>query len=266
MPGPYSSQHAARLRTHLHSIQTAVHAMDRSIAHNLPGAIDYYPRSDGTERRKEVIRRSKMKLGLKTVVTMPSEVHSLLQILDLQELDGVYDLWSGTGTIEAVMAEAFVEVRSSDWNPYAVGEQADALSTVTYQRLRERPGGLQAIVSSPDFSVIDIAVAFAVAAVEVVACLHVPGDYMSNAHSARIDFLMDLRAQGRLMLIQCLPKGPTGRSNMWLVVFKNNINKSQFIRDGFSRPIMYTEDVDEEGTTLHRAMVWEDIMWDDSPQ
>ena len=117
------------------------------------------------------------------------------------------------------MAEAFVEVHSSDWNPHAVGEQADALSTVTYQHLKGCPGGLQAIVSSPDFSVIDIAVrALAVAAVDVAACLHVPGDYMSNAHTARICYLVDLRAQGRLMLIQCLPKGPTGRSNMWLVV------------------------------------------------
>ena len=164
------------------------------------------------------------------------------------------------------MDAACVEVRSSDWNnPHAVGEQADALRTVTYERLRGRPGGLQAIVSSPDCSVIDIAVAFAVAAVDVVACLHVPGDYMSNAPAASIDYLVDIRVQGRLMLIQCLPKGPTGRSNMWLVVFKNNVNKSQYIRDGFNRPIMYTENVDEEGTTLHRAMVWEDVMWDDPP-
>ena len=54
-----------------------------------------------------------------------------------------------------------------------------------------------------------------------VACVHVPGHYVTNAHPARLAWLRRLRDQGRLALLLGLPRGATGRRCLWVLVFRD---------------------------------------------
>jgi hypothetical protein len=188
-----------------------------------------YPRSDGNETPVECKRRSKLELGLPTVVTTPSEVRSLLSLINLDNVDSICDPWSGTGTIAAVFLHVGLTVESLDANPRSPAIRRNALDVNTYSSLRDRAQELDVIVCSPDFSVLDIAIPLAVQAVKIMACIHVPGDYLSNAHIARIEYFLDLRTERRLFVAQNLPKGPTGRSNQWLIVFACGINARDYL-------------------------------------
>jgi hypothetical protein len=189
---------------------------------------------------------------------MPSEVRSLLAIVNFTALDGIYDLWSGTRTIEMVLYQERILVHSSDANPRSPAEHADALDVATYSARRSRPGGLQVIISSPDFRFVDLAIPLAVHAVGLVACFHVPGDYLSNAHPARMLYFLKLRTQNRLHVIQNLPKGPTGRSNMWVVIFQAGIDRNSLLHG--DAPIMYASHKEFDGTLQYRAQVWSDLV------
>jgi hypothetical protein len=94
----------------------------------------------------------------------------------------------------------------------------DALQPSTYCEL-QREHALDAVVMSPFFTVLDLALPLAVLFAERVVCCHVPGHYVTNAPPARMTWLKGLQSEGRLMLIVGLPRGPTGRRCMWLIIF-----------------------------------------------
>ena len=271
MPGHYTPTHVNRVAKDLREIRTAVDAMRSSSPS--PGLIPQhtkidpctpYPVSDGWERTPETKRRSKMPLGLETIVTMPSEVRTLLQFVDLTNITGIYDLWSGTRTIEMVLYQHSVKVHSSDFNPKSPAGHADAMDVATYSGYKQRPEGLKVIISSPDFRLVDIAVALAVQAVELFACIHVPGDYLSNAHPARLQFFMHLRAKKRIILIQNLPKGPIGRSCQWIVIFQKMIDPRRFLVGKVLA--LYVENTDQEGELQYRGQVWADTPSSPTPR
>ena len=245
MPGPYSPPHIARMAHMLTVVRLSVMDITRV------GISEQYPQADGYESAREVHRRSKMDLGLQTVVTMPSEIHGLCRVLDWEKISqwGIYDLWAGTGTIAKVFRQYGVHIRSCDANPAAPAEQRDALDIETYRELAAREEGIGAIVSSPDFRFVDLALALAVKAARIVTCFHVPGDYLSNGHPARITYFLELKAQGRVAMAQNLPKGPTGRSNQWLIVFGPAVRHKDYLL-----PVMYSEQ--EGGHDKHRIMMY----------
>ena len=90
---------------------------------------------------------------------------------------------------------------------------------------------LDAVVMSPFFTVLDLALPLAVQHAQRVVCCHVPGHYVTNAPRARMDWLTQLQAEERLMLIVGLPRGPTGRRCMWLIIFR-----TKRLRDRMTRP------------------------------
>jgi hypothetical protein len=245
----------------------SVDAYDKVACDNIYHRLLHYPRSQGTKNHLEVARRSRMDLSIETIVSIPSEVHSLMAVMCFQDARGVYDFWSGTGTISQVLREYDVPVRNFDINPGSPARQADALDLQTYTSQQASKNGslnavgINVIILSPDFRFVDLAVVLAVRAVNQVACIHVPANYIASGHQARINYFNDLRAQGRLLQIQCLPKGPTGFSNQWIVVFQNGIDKRHLLHTG--EPIMYSDRRLEDGTLHHRALVTHDLSFDD---
>ena len=96
----------------------------------------------------------------------------------------------------------------------------------------------------------------AIEAVELVACFHVPGDYLSNAHAARLQYFLELRAQKRVRLIQNFPKGPVGRSNMWVIIFQAGVDKKPLTAGGTAH--LYADHTEADGSLQYRGMVWDD--------
>jgi hypothetical protein len=151
--------------------------------------------------------------------TGENEVHALAAFLDLSQLSTAVDPWTGTGTIARLLGQRGMHVRTNDIAfVHKAHTHADALQPAFYRAASSKMG-IDAIITSPWFTALDIALPLAVLASRVVACMHVPGHYVTDAHPARADYLRGLMREGRLHLLWNLPRGPMGRRCGWLIVF-----------------------------------------------
>jgi transposase InsO family protein len=157
------------------------------------------------------------------VVTQPAEVDPLLETIDLSHCLYVFDPWSGTGGVQLALRAQSISVVCNDINvTHDAHYHLDALQPSTYHKVTHVHGRPDAIVCSPWFRVLDLALPLAVMFAGSVACVHVPGHYVTNAHPARLAWLCRLRDAGRLVLLLGLPRGATGRRCIWVVVFKDS--------------------------------------------
>ena len=161
-------------------------------------------------------------LSLPLAPTSGAEVESLCDFLDLTQLGVVLDPWVGTGTVARVLESRGVTTRTNDLNPSRKAHtHLDALQPGLY-RSTARQVSIDGVITSPWFAVLDIALPLAVLAARTVACVHVPGHYVTDAHPARCAYLKGLMAQGRLHILWNLPKGAMGRRCGWLLVFASS--------------------------------------------
>ncbi len=157
--------------------------------------------------------------------TKHAEVRALCQLLDLSQLGVVLDPWAGDGAIRRELSKTGVPVVDNDLNPERpTSMHGDALQPDFYRAVETR-APVDAVVTSPWFAILDLALPLAVSAARVVACVHVPGHYVSDAHPARAKYLAALMRAGRLHILWNLPKGPMGRRCAWLLVFASPLIK-----------------------------------------
>ena len=172
---------------------------------------------------------------------MHEEIMPLLDILDFTQLGQIVDPWSGTGTVCKSLATKNISVITNDIDESCKADtHLDALHP-SYYTLAMRTVGLDAIITSPWFAMLDLAVPLAANAVNSVACVHVPGHYVTDAPQRRADYMVRLMQAGRLLIIFNLPKGPLGRRCAWLVIFataamKEALTKSE---NRVAAPFMY---------------------------
>ncbi len=76
-------------------------------------------------------------------------------------------------------------------------------------------------VVCPWFTVLDMAVPLLVQQARAVACIHVPGSYLSSGVSARYRYLRRLQEEGRLVVLFGAPRSVMGWRCAWLLVFKS---------------------------------------------
>jgi site-specific DNA-cytosine methylase len=156
------------------------------------------------------------------VATEEAEVVALLRAVDLERVDGVLDPWCGTGTIARVLRRKGLEVATNDINVFHEAHfHLDALRPEFWRAVVKAAVPHGAIVMSPLFGVLDLALPLAVLFMDRVVCCHVPGHYVTDATPARLAWLRRLKAAGRLLLVLGLPRGPMGRRCMWIVVFRD---------------------------------------------
>jgi len=148
----------------------------------------------------------------------------------------VVDPFNGTGAIAAalkgagcsrVLTNDICDLRAADMHVDAL---QPAFSDHAGQRLG-RP--VDAVVSSPWFTVLDIALPLLVAAAQTVVCLHVPGHYVSSGVMPRYAYLQELQRQGRLVVLFGVPRAAMGWRCAWLVVFRNAAVKRALLRPGW---------------------------------
>jgi hypothetical protein len=140
------------------------------------------------------------------------------------------DPWAGSGTIKQALSKHGVPVFDNDLNPGRPTDMhEDALQPAFYRKARTL-AEIDAVVTSPWFTVLDFALPLAVSAARMVACVHVPGHYVTDAHRARASYLAALMDAGRMHIMWNLPKGPMGRRCAWLLVFAKPQLKNMLIR------------------------------------
>jgi len=111
-------------------------------------------------------------------------------------------------------------------------EARDALQPGNYRTWRDKYGSCDAVITSPWFAVLDIAVPLAVMASRVVACVHVPSYYLTDMTESRARYFRKLSLEGRLHVIGHLEHGPIGRRCIWVLVFKNPLVRAKMLQEG----------------------------------
>jgi hypothetical protein len=175
---------------------------------------------------------------LPIVCTTDAEVEFLLSRVLLQQCQLVLEPFAGAGTITRVLCAAGCpRVFANDLSVlHPADAHLDACQPASYAALERLAGApIDAIVTSPWFSVLDVALPLLVDAARVVACVHVPGHYLSSGPLPRFAYLQSLQRQGRLLILYGLPRGPTGWRCAWLVVFRSAAIKRALLLPGFRR-------------------------------
>ena len=166
------------------------------------------------------------------VATTAQELQALQDLLDFSQISAVLDPWAGTGVIKRELGKTGMLVVDNGINPqHRTDLHMDALQPALYLHAAKHCA-VDAVVSSPWFAVLDLALPLAIAASRMVACVHVPGHYITDAHPIRARYLAELMAAHRLHVLWNLPKGPMGRRCGWLLVFASPALKRALVRKG----------------------------------
>ncbi len=149
-----------------------------------------------------------------------AEAARLLNTLDMAAVDGVTDPWAGTLVIAKAVWASGKAVCTNYWDREAETDtHEDALQPSFFERLANR-WDLDAIITCPNPCWLDIALPLAARAAHLVACVLVPGNYVTDAPSPRKAWFRQLQETGRLHLMLGMPKGDLARSQVWVIVFK----------------------------------------------
>ncbi len=155
---------------------------------------------------------------LQCVPTIDAEVKWLLQRVDLGDCRHALEPFNGMGAISAALrAAGLAQVRTNDLASSRPSDlHEDASQPGFYRRCAQKFGAPSVIVTSPWFSVLDIALPVIVESATVVACIHVPGHYLASELGPRYAYLRRLQQCGRLVVLFGLPRGPLGwLSDVW---------------------------------------------------
>jgi len=180
-------------------------------------------------------------VGTTLVMTLPSEIDDLLEHVDFASAGFIVDPWAGACSIEArFRTRGLQSVISNDLNPHSPApHHLDALQPPSYDSWALLASSLSshmgAVVTSPHWAFLDLAIGLAVDAAEEVACLHVPPAYLMQPPSRRRQFFKELMDQNRLFVLQCRNPGTVGRLCTWLVIFSSASTRQRLGRSPAAR-------------------------------
>ena len=158
---------------------------------------------------------------LPCVETMLEEVERLVECVDLSRFRRGVDMWSGNGTIAAALSDYGITLVNNDLDHNkAAGYHLDALQPSSYKAIGDAvPGALDLVVSSPWFSLLDLALPLAASCTTALACIHVPGHYLSNPILPRTEWFSRRVQEGRLHVVWGRECNKTlKRRCLWVIV------------------------------------------------
>ncbi len=134
-----------------------------------------------------------------------------------------------------LLAAGLAQVRTTDLASSRPADlHEDALQPGFYRRYAQKFGAPSVTVTSPWFSVLDIALPVIVESAKVVACIHVPGHYLASGLGPRYAYLVRrLQQYGRLVVLFGLPRGPLRWRCAWILVFKSAALRARLLRSGW---------------------------------
>ena len=147
--------------------------------------------------------------------TVPEEVQVLLRALDFSGCSVSYDTIAGSSTIvEQFRVQGYTVVQNDITSYWQHPSAVDALQPYTYDWVVP-----QVIVSSPPFDALDMAAPLMAAKAGAIACIHVPGHWLTSRRVGRQRWLQQGAMEGRLHIIMGLPREATGQECAWFLVF-----------------------------------------------
>jgi transposase InsO family protein len=153
--------------------------------------------------------------------TPPEDYAVLRQAIDWDSLGTVLDPWAGAGGTAAAFPRHRVILTDVVNRTPRLSAMANALEPSHQDELMATNGGqFDAVVCSPAFAFLDLAVPAGIRCARYLAAFHVPGGYVTDAPPARKAFLQKLDDEGRRVDLYGLPiLKQTGVRHIWIVVF-----------------------------------------------
>ena len=168
--------------------------------------------------------------SLPVAPTGEAEVKELLRHVDLAQATGLVEPFVGTGIIAQSLRKVGLKMVTNDLNPRHGGQYSmDACQPSSWRVLGAHLGAKGAVVTSPWFNVLDLALPLMVEQAPVV-CVHVPYSYVPSGGIARQAYLAQLACEGRLLLVMGLERQGNLRNCAWLCVFRNKELREQMVR------------------------------------
>lgn len=203
--------------------------------------ISYPPRCSGDESDAEILERSVAAHGLSgstLLLTMPTEIHRLADIVDLSSdaVGTIFDPWAGTLSIESVLSKYHgARVISNDFNPASPAQfHMDALRSTTYDLAetyaQEQGSSVGAIVTSPHWRLLDMAMPLAIQRAASVVCFHVGAQFFDSAPARRRQFWQKLSDENRRVDVQLSQRNTASGTSRWLIVFKTEAEKRRLCK------------------------------------
>lgn len=163
------------------------------------------------------------------VETMNDEVTRLLEIVNFQSIRKILEPFDGTGTISNVLKKSLskdVKIITNDICPEHGNPELceNALDNKLYNEI----GQVDAIITSPWFVMLDIAIPLMLKHCKSFLAIHCPSYYMTNAPNPRLKFIKKLAKENRVISISSMTRNnPTRMSCIWLVIFKDEDEKKK---------------------------------------
>ena len=170
---------------------------------------------------------------------MSTEIWQLIDAIRFERLTIAADPWAGVGTIGEVLP---IKTYSSDLNPiYWYREKIDALSEDVIRWLQRC--NADAVVCSPWFTVLDLAIPRLLTYGAKVTCIHAPAHYITNMPPPRRTWMTNYMRKGLVVVVGLRDIGPLGRRCCWILFFKDSSTRRQLLTldersleyDGYSR-------------------------------
>jgi hypothetical protein len=170
--------------------------------------------------------------GPERVLTAIAEYDTLLQHLNLSVVRTAWDPWCGTGTTAHRLLEhphsAHVHTILSDVDPsVAADHYGDALDPRFLYGIRDVYRGIDIFVTSPWFTMLDLALPLMIGVAAAAVFCHVPGHYLTNMPEARRDWFR-VNAP-HVHIVSNLPVGPYGRRCAWICWFRTSEDKERLL-------------------------------------
>ena len=173
------------------------------------------------------------------VITLPEEYTPLLARINFEGVATIFDPCNGSGSTTRQLAQLFSSspsppssaptIISSDIDP-SVGAQhcGNALDPSFLSRVQDEYGGLDVIITSPWFRMLDLFIPILFRFAQQALFIHVPGHCLTNMPTARRHWFR--RHAGFIKIITAdMPVGLIGRRCAWLCIFKTAAVKRRML-------------------------------------
>ena len=162
------------------------------------------------------------------VVTTEDEVKRLLEIIDLKNVKRVLEPFNGTGIISRTLESTIngIHVVTND----ICSEHGDQLlyENALDSKLYIENGPFDAIITSPWFVMLDVAIPLMLKHCKKFLAIHCPAYYLTNAPNPRLRYIKKLADEKRILAISSMTrKNPTRMACIWLVIFKSKEEKNK---------------------------------------
>lgn len=157
------------------------------------------------------------------VVNFPEEFVCLMTTIRFEQFSTVLDPHCGTGTTRRELQPWMnAKVILSDIDAAVeADDHGDALDRTYMLSLCQKYGSIDAIVTSPRFDYLDLALPVLVETARLAVLCHVPTSYLFNPPDGRQVWLNKLAEEGRLHVIVINCTSMTGWRCAWMCIFKN---------------------------------------------